>query len=91
MLTCGLAPLNSTVFAVFTRAPDDLLSTPRAIIARATPLTRLQEMAYYSASEVVDLLEEEMTDIEEEPCLEGSDDDLDLSMSDDEERLVHTK
>ena len=48
-------------------------------------------MAYFSASEVVDLLEEEMTDLEEEPCLEGSDDDLDLRISDDEERLVHSK
>ena len=45
---------------------------------------------FYDASEVIDLLDEEMTDREDEPCLEGSDDELGLSMSEDEERLVNT-
>ena len=46
---------------------------------------------FYDASEVIDLLDEEMTDREEdEPCLEGSDDDLGLRLSEDEERLVNT-
>ena len=40
----------------------------------------------FCASEVIDLLDVTM---EEEPCLEGSDDDLELQLSDDEERLVH--
>ena len=45
---------------------------------------------FYDASEVIDLLDKEMTDREDEPCLEGSDDELGLSMSEDEERLVNT-
>ena len=45
---------------------------------------------FYDASEVIDLLDEEMTDREDEPCLEGSDDELGLSMSEDEERFVNT-
>ena len=40
------------------------------------------------------MLDGELTDMETEldgePCLEGSEDDLDLRISDDEERLVHT-
>ena len=40
----------------------------------------------YNTSEVIDLID----DMDDEPCLEGSDDDLDLRLSDDEERLVHT-
>ena len=43
----------------------------------------------YNTSEVIELLDEPV-DMEDEPCLEGSDDDLDLRLSDDEERLVHT-
>ena len=46
----------------------------------------------YNTSEVLDLLDEpvDMEDELDEPCLEGSDDDLDLRLSDDEERLVDT-
>ena len=46
----------------------------------------------YNTSEVIDLLDgpADMDDELDEPCLEGSDDDLDLRLSDDEERLVHT-
>ena len=52
-----------------------------------TSKPRLQEMAVcYNTSEVIDLID----DMDDEPCLEGSDDDLDLRLSDDEERLVHT-
>ena len=47
---------------------------------------------HYSTSEVIDLLDVpvDMEDVFEEPCLEVSDDDLVLSLSDDEERLVYT-
>ena len=42
----------------------------------------------FNTSEVLELLDEEMDAIEEEPCLEGSGDELDLDISDEEERLV---
>ena len=58
---------------------------------RSTPPDRASLRWLISdASEVIDLLDEEMTDREDEPCLEGSDDELGLSMSEDEERLVNT-
>ena len=45
----------------------------------------------YNSSEVIDLPDErvKMDDELDEPCLEGSDDDLDLRLSEDEERLVN--
>ena len=47
---------------------------------------------HYNISEVIDLLNApaDMEDELDEPCLEGSGDDLDLRLSDDGERLVHT-
>ena len=45
---------------------------------------------FYSTTEVVELLDEEMeTEMDDEPSFEGSDDDLNLHLSDEEERLVH--
>ena len=41
--------------------------------------------ALFDMAEVLELLDEEMDDIEE-PCLEGSDDELELEISDEEER-----
>ena len=41
----------------------------------------------YSTTEVVDLLEEEMETKMDKPCFEGSGDDMDLHISDEEERL----
>ena len=44
----------------------------------------------YDATEVIDLLDDMTDREEEEPCLEGSDDELGLRLSEDEERLVNT-
>ena len=48
-------------------------------------------MANFCATEVIDLLDDPGMDTEvDEPCLEGSDDDLDMRLSDDGERLVYS-
>ena len=79
------------------RATSVCAQIPREVSERAiyyyanhTSKPRLQEMAVrYNTAEVIDLLDEPV-DMEDEPCLEGSEDDLELTLSDDEERLVHT-
>ena len=60
-------------------------------IIKKTPPDRTSLMGnLYDATEVIDPLDD-MTDREEgEPFLEGSEDELGLRLSEDEERLVNT-